>query len=77
MTLPTLNQSTPTVCRLLRTKTAFGSLSETGAPPWQSGASTTAVYWCLATMSNAGPDDHFCHPHHCQQDRACFKTPEA
>ncbi|HEX8523808.1 MAG TPA: hypothetical protein VF669_16245 [Tepidisphaeraceae bacterium] len=74
MTLPTMQEETvPNVCKCLRTKTAFGSFSETGKPPWQSGESTTAVYWCLVTMSNAGPDDRFCHPHNCQEGRGCFR----
>jgi hypothetical protein len=76
MTLPTLNNSVPTVCKLLRTKTAFGSFAETAAPPWQTGESTTAAFWCLATMQSAGPDDFYAHPHQCHAGRSCFKSPE-
>src|SRR5437868_1958520 len=54
--LPTIQPVVPVVCRLLRTKTAFGSFADTGAAPWQAGESTTAVFWCLATMQTAGPD---------------------
>ena len=39
--------------------------------PWQSGESTTAVFWCLRTMETAGPDDAYCHPSTCQSGRAC------
>ena len=40
------------VCRLLRTKTAFGTFRG-NAYTWQSGRSTTAVYWCLRTMETS------------------------
>ena len=59
------------VCRLLRTKTAFGSL-QPGAPDWRTGDSTTAVYWCLKTMETAGIDDGYAHPHVCREGRICF-----
>ncbi len=65
----------PRVCRLLRTKTAYG-VGSAGAL-WKLGESTTAVYWCLATMEAFGPDDAFCHPHHCGQGRACFEPDAA
>ena len=66
------------VCRFLRTKTAFGTLttdSNLEPAPWTSGASTTAVYWCLATMQSSGPDDGFAHPHSCCDGRRCFEAP--
>jgi len=62
----------PAVCRLLRTKTAFG-VGEGGAL-WKLGESTTANYWCLATMEPFGPDDSYCHPHSCGSRRSCFQT---
>ncbi len=75
--LPTLdNEEVPRVCNLLRTKTAFGSFTGTDAPPWQAGASTTAVFWCLATMTTAGPDDCYCHPQNCREGRGCFRGEE-
>jgi len=61
----------PKVCRLLRTKTSYGA-GERGAE-WKRGESTTAVYWCLATMESFGADDGFCHPHECVKGRACFE----
>lgn len=67
------------VCRRLRTKTAFGALvtdCSLEAAPWDTGASTTAVYWCLGTMGSAGPDDGLAHPHACHEGRACFVSPE-
>jgi hypothetical protein len=63
------------VCRLLRTKTAFGTFRG-NLYAWQSGRSTTAVYWCLRTMETAGPDDGYTHPHACRQGRGCFEPSE-
>ena len=60
------------VCRLLRTKTAFGTFVG-NLYSWQSGKSTTAVYWCLRTMETAGPDDGYAHPHACCKGRDCFE----
>ena len=72
--LPTL-QSPPVVCRMLRTKTAFGTYTSTAGDggDWRMGESSTAVYWCLETMCTAGPDDGLAHPHNCCGTRSCFK----
>ena len=72
--LPQIDRAVPTVCRLLRTKHAFGSFDESDFDPWQMGSSTTAVFWCLATMQSSGPDDGFAHPHDCQAGRTCFQS---
>lgn len=64
----------PVVCRLLRTKTSFGTFVGS-LHSWQAGASTTAVYWCLSTMETAGPDDGYAHPHQCCERRACYEKP--
>lgn len=71
----TAAEEKPVVCRLLRTKTAFGSFVG-NLHAWQTGASTTAVYWCLNTMETAGPDDAYVHPHNCRPGRVCFQEPE-
>jgi hypothetical protein len=63
------------VCRRLRTKKAFGSFRG-NLYSWQSGSSTTAVYWCLRTMETVGPDDDYAHPHACLRGRGCFEPPE-
>ena len=63
------------VCRKLRTKRSFGSYSG-NLYSWQSGDSTTAVYWCLRTMETVGPDDGYAHPHACLCGRGCFEAPE-
>jgi hypothetical protein len=70
--LPPPPAELPSVCRLLRTKTAFGVGAE-GAL-WKLGESTTAAYWCLGTMEPFGPDDSFCHPHSCGERRGCFQS---
>ncbi|MBD0369980.1 MAG: hypothetical protein ICV60_03935 [Pyrinomonadaceae bacterium] len=66
------SEATHGVCRLLRTKTAFGTYMG-NMWAWQSGNSTTAVYWCLRTMETAGPDDGYAHPHTCCQGRDCYE----
>jgi hypothetical protein len=65
----------PVVCQFLRTKTAFGTFAGS-LYSWQTGNSTTAVYWCLRTMETAGPDDGYAHPHACCPGRDCFADPE-
>jgi len=71
----------PKICCLLRTKNAFGSYmfdggdgDEDAYPAWQDGESTTAVFWCLKTMDNFGPDDDFAHAKSCRPGRACFRS---
>ena len=63
----------PVVCRLLRTKAAFGSEQNAS---WQRGDSNTDVFWCLNTMEAFGPDDGFVHAHECRKGRACFQLPK-
>lgn len=76
MTVPLQTLQVPQVCRMLRTKTAFGAYSlETDPIPWQAGESTTAVFWCLRTMATAGPDDDLAHPARCLTGRTCFESP--
>ena len=92
MNLPTLDNNgndgstpaaKPTVCCLLRTKTAFGSYmmdsdDETpdDVPAWQAGNSTTAVFWCLKTMDTCGPDDRLAHAKTYRPGRKCFRSDE-
>jgi hypothetical protein len=61
------------VCRLLRTKTAYGNYGQ-DMDAWQMGDSTTAVFWCLSTMTTAGPDQDYAHPMSCRDGRRCFKA---
>jgi hypothetical protein len=63
----------PIVCRLLRTKAAFGSEEHA---TWMNGDSTTDTFWCLNTMEAFGPDEDYAHPHRCGGERACFQAQE-
>jgi len=77
ISLPTVKQEIPAVCRMLRTKNAFTNYGDDSeVAPWQLGESTTAAYWCLKTMQHAGPDDGYAHPHHCLAGRGCYHAPE-
>lgn len=62
------------VCRKLRTKFAFLPLVTADNEPvfWQTGDSSTAVYWCLRTMECAGPDGGLAHASTCRSDRDCY-----
>jgi len=71
--LPIVTEAATPVCRMLRTKTFFGTYTSTGED-WETGDSTTAVYWCLQTMGTAGPDDQLAHPDTCRGGRGCYKT---
>jgi hypothetical protein len=68
--LPLIEAEVPSVCRKLRTKGSFGAVVS-GEAAWQTGESTTAVYWCLVTMEPVGPDDDFVDAHRCRAGRAC------
>jgi len=77
MTLP-LKQApatqVPAVCRLLRTKNAFANYAADELhSPWQAGESSTAVFWCLKTMTTCGPDDRYAHPTTCRAGRPCYR----
>lgn len=62
------------VCRKLRTKFAFLPLVTADNEPifWQSGDSSTAVYWCLRTMECAGTDGGLAHASLCRGERECY-----
>lgn len=66
----------PEPCRKLRTKLAFSALvTEDGKPlRWERGDGSTAVYWCLATMECAGPDNGLVHAAECTPGRVCYKS---
>ena len=61
-----------TVCKLLRTKGAFGPVV---GEDWREGDDPTAVHWCLATMECFGPDEHHVHAHECRAGRRCYQPP--
>ncbi len=63
----------PPLCRMLRTKTAFGGGRDA---LWDAAPSTTAAWWCLATMEPFGPDAGYCHPTRCGERRRCYRAPD-
>ncbi len=69
-----IRQPVPNVCAMIRSRGSFEEHSD--GTDWRHGESTTAAYWCLATMEHAGPDDHYVHPHLCLAGRRCFHAPE-
>lgn len=70
--LPLIREDVPVVCRMLRTKAAYGS-TMSDLPAWQRGETSTAAYWCLATMEAFGPDDGLVDAHSCRSGRECFE----
>ena len=68
-------ESTTNPCKYLRTKNRYGSIPK-NAESWLPGVDTTSNYWCLRTMSPAGPDDHYVHLSRCTHSRACHEQPE-
>jgi hypothetical protein len=73
-TLPIAEDSpAPRVCRMLRTKMAFGTI-EGMKHDWREGRSMSASYWCLRTMEPWGPDDHIAEAGACRSGRACFES---
>ena len=61
------------LCRYLRSKAAYGGYI-TEDLNWDDDTSSTAIYWCLRTMSPCGPDDNFAHAKLCQAGRVCFSS---
>jgi hypothetical protein len=63
-------------CASLRSKSsyaAYGDFHEEHAELM----GATATFWCLETMSKAGPDDHYVHHSICQEGRSCWKSCDA
>ena len=65
--------SAESLCHYLRAKVS-------GAPHGDKGAlfalrnEATTIFWCLLTMSPAGPDDGLAHANRCGAGRACCVT---
>jgi len=62
-------------CARLRTKGSYlppNPLADGRTPA----GSTTAVWWCLATMKMMGPDDGYVAPDVCGPHRSCYKPGE-
>ena len=66
----------PVICRMLRSKTGYGTM-EGGDYPWLLLDSSTANSWCLRTMEPSGPDDDLAHSSACRAGRVCFEPPRA
>jgi hypothetical protein len=74
MNLSSSSEALPAICRFLRAKTGYGTL-EGGENPWLLLDTSTAVHWCLCTMTSCGPDDEFAHSDVCHEGRGCFMPP--
>ena len=62
-------------CQCLRTKNPYGTTPQ-DPDSWLPAFHASSSYWCLRTMSPAGPDDHFVHLSRCVPGRRCYKEPE-
>ena len=62
-------------CKSLRSKSSYGAFDDDDEEMLEMTGSTT-TYWCLKTMSKAGPDDHFVHRSVCREHRACWESCE-
>ena len=65
----------PVPCQCLRTKNPYGFTPQ-DAESWLPGIGTSSSYWCLRTMSPAGPDDNYVHIARCAPGRKCYEKPE-
>jgi hypothetical protein len=59
----------PRLCKYLRAKTS--GVHGDPAALWAMRNDATATYWCLLTMSPAGPDDGLVHVCECGEERIC------
>jgi len=60
-------------CKSLRSKSSYGASGDYDEEMIELTGSTT-TYWCLKTMSKAGPDDHFVHRSVCRSGRSCWEA---
>lgn len=70
-----MNPTTTKPCHCLRTKNPYGT-SPRNAESWVPGIATSSNYWCLQTMSPAGPDDSYVHLSRCVPGRLCYQEQE-
>lgn len=68
-------QANPKPCQCLRTKNPYGTTPQ-DAESWLPGVHTASSYWCIQTMSFAGPDDNYAHLARCVPGRKCYHAPE-
>ena len=69
-----MNTPAAVICRMLRSKTGYGTM-EGGEHPWLGIDSSTANCWCIRTMEPFGPDEALAHPSVCREGRVCFAPP--
>jgi hypothetical protein len=62
-------------CKSLRSKSSYGVFDDSDQEILELTGST-ATYWCLKTMSKAGPDDHLVHRASCRDGRVCWEACE-
>jgi len=63
-------------CKSLRSKSSYGAFEASDEEILELTGSTS-TYWCLKTMSKAGPDDHLVHRSACQDGRFCWEPCES
>jgi len=63
-------------CKSLRRKSSYGAFNDSDQEILELTGST-ATYWCLKTMSKAGPDDHLVHRSSCHDGRVCWEPCES
>lgn len=71
--MSTINTAQP--CQCLRTKNPYGTTPQ-NPDAWLPAFHASSSYWCLHTMSPAGPDDHLVHLRRCVAGRICYEKPE-
>jgi hypothetical protein len=70
----TVQQTKIKVCQCLRTRTIYGNVAD-DFETWHDSVTSSASFWCLKTMSPAGPDEHFVHIGQCGPHRLCYEPP--
>jgi hypothetical protein len=66
----TKNDAVPRLCKYLRAKVTTGPHGDLRALA-AAAADASTTYWCLLTMSPAGPDDRLVHATDCGPRRGC------
>ena len=69
-------QTYNSTCSCLRTKSSYAAFGEY-QQDLEEIMGATSTFWCLKTMSKAGPDEHYVHASICREGRRCWENPEA
>jgi hypothetical protein len=59
-------------CKCLRSKSSYGAFGDY-REDLEHIMGSTSTFWCLKTMSKAGPDDHYVHASICHEGRHCWE----